>query len=144
MNPLTIKLAVGAVLLAAIFGLGWHLGGLKGQADLARLERDQAQTTATAVLNERASALAELTRLQKVVAGYENAPIDPISVGIGHRVFLYAGAAGCPVPQAAPHPDGALAARPKPSGFEDALQGFVDACSRDARRLDALIEAWPR
>lgn len=56
MSPTTIKYIVGAVLLAA-YSAGWfYLGGLKSQATLARFQRDQAQVTATAVLNERAAA----------------------------------------------------------------------------------------
>lgn len=56
MTSLYIKAGAVLLIVGLIFGLGWHLGGLSGQASLARLERDQAQITATAVLNERAAA----------------------------------------------------------------------------------------
>lgn len=45
-----------AALVIALFGFGWYGGRLEGSAAVARLQRDQAQITATAVLAERASA----------------------------------------------------------------------------------------
>lgn len=144
MISLYVKLGAAAALLAVIFGLGWHLGGLSGQAALARLQHDQAQITATAVLNERASTQAEVNRLNKVVATYENAPPDPISVGIAHRVYLYANTSCPAVPKAPADPGGTIITRTEPRGFEDALQGYVDACARDALRLNAIQAAWPK
>jgi hypothetical protein len=48
MTSLYVKIGAAIALLAAIFFGGYHLGGLKGQADVSRLQRDQAQSLAAA------------------------------------------------------------------------------------------------
>lgn len=138
------KIGALLALVLGLFGTGWFVGSLKGRASVSALQASQAENTAKAVLAERASAQTELTRLRIVVANYENTPIDPVSVGLGHRVYLYARAANCPVPVGSANPSGTVAPSPVASGFEGALQGYIDACSRDAKRLDALIDAWPQ
>lgn len=48
MTPTTIKWAIGAAILAAYSGLWFYLGGLYSAAAFARLQRDNAQSEATA------------------------------------------------------------------------------------------------
>lgn len=100
MSPLTIKLAIAGAILAA-FGAGcFYLGGLKGQAALARLQRDQAQITATAVLNERAAAeeqaakdhITEQTHAATILQ-IDSAPAITAPLIVYHT----APTAGCPV-----------------------------------------------
>lgn len=134
--------------IAAAF-LAWsvlcfHQGGMSSTARLEALQTAQSQLTAKAVLAERASAEAESVRLNKVISDYESTPIDPVSVGVAHRVLIYAHTPSCTVPEAGSNPGGTVPASPKPDGLEGPLQDYIDACSRDAKRLDALIEAWPR
>lgn len=145
MTPLLyLKLGAALALVALLFGAGYRMGGNGARAQYEALQAAQAELTAKAVLAERASEQAESVRLNKVISDYENTPIDPVSVGVAHRVLIYANAPSCPVPSAGGNPGGTVPASPKSAGLEDALQGYIDACSRDATRLDALIEAWPR
>ena len=129
--------------LAVVFLAGVYVGHLQGSAQVARLERDQAQTTATAVLAERASQAAETDRLTKAVADYETASLTPVDPGVAHRVYLYA-LSQCPLSSPASAPAGTQRAPAEPPGFERALQGYVDACARDALRLNAIQAAWPK
>lgn len=121
-----------------------HQGAMASKTKLEGFQAAQAENTAKAVLAERASAQAESVRLNKVISDYESTPIDPVSVGVAHRVLIYAHTPRCAVPEASSNPGGVVPASPKPGGFEGPLQDYIDACSRDAKRLDALIEAWPR
>lgn len=135
--------AIAAAVLALFFG-GYHVRGMACAARYEALQASQSELTAKAVLAERASAQVESDRLHKVLSDYESTPIDPVSVGVAHRVLIYAHAPSCPVPEAGPNPGGTVSPSPKPGSLEGPLQDYIDACSRDAKRLDALIEAWPR
>lgn len=144
MTSLYIKAGAAVALLAAILGLGWHLGSLGPTAALATYKLAQAKVVADAVIAERAAAQVESDRLRKVIATYEQTPIDPIAAGLSHRVYVYAQASSCTVPKTSPHPSGAVSTSTVPSSLEGALQTYIDACSRDALRLNALQAAWPR
>jgi hypothetical protein len=142
-----IRIVLIVVLVLALLGGGFYLGTLRGKSELTSLEASQAQNTAKAVLAERASAQTELDRINQVVAKYEAQPIDPIALDIGTRVFKYANTASCPVPKATADPGRAgdiPALAPGALGIEQALDAYIEACSRDAEQLGALIQAWPR
>lgn len=143
MTSLYIKLGAVVALLAAIFGLGWHLGSLGPTAALATYTLAQTKVVADAVIQERAAAQVESDRLRKVIDTYEKASLTPVDPGIGHSVYKYA-LSQCPVSRPSSPPSGAIPASPKPSGFEDALDAYINACARDALRLNALQAAWPR
>jgi len=141
-----LKLVLIVALLAGVFWAGWHLGGLSSKSALEGYEATQAQDTAKAVLAERASNEAELAKRDAVIKGYENAPIDPIVTTAAHRVYVYASAAGCPLPQAAAVAGGAdapAAVPASPGAVERALDEYIKACDSDARRLAALQALSP-
>lgn len=138
------KLGGALLVVVLLFGGGYHFGGLASRAAYEALRAEQSSNTAKAVLAERASAAIELARVNAVLKEYQDAPIDPVTVGIGHRVLYAACPASSPVPKAAADPGGAIITRAVAPGVESALQGLVDACSRDAVRLNAIQAAWPR
>jgi hypothetical protein len=145
MTPiLYAKIGVILAVMIAIVAGSYHVGAMAATARLEALQAAQSELTAKAVLAERASAQAESVRLNKVISDYESTPIDPVSVGVAHRVLIYAHTPSCAVPEAGSNPGGTVSTGPKPGGLEGPLQDYIDACSRDAKRLDALIEAWPR
>jgi hypothetical protein len=134
---------------AALLAWSWacfHQGGLGPTAALDRAREAQAELVARAVLAERASTAAESVRVNAILKGYEDAPIDPIVPGVAHRVLVYAGAAGCPVSGAAAAPSGAGGPSPRTPGdpgLERLFQALIDACAQDASELTALQQAWP-
>lgn len=138
------KLGGAVLVVVLLFGGGYHFGGLASKTALEILRAEQSSNTAKAVLAERASAAVELARVNAILKEYQDAPIDPVTVGIGHRVLYAACPASSPVPKAATDPGRSIITRAVAPGVESALQGLVDACSRDALRLDALQAAWPR
>ncbi len=141
-----LKVGAIAALVAAIFMAGWHLGGDSARTALAGFQAAQAEDTAKAVLAERASAAAESARLQTILKGYEDAPIDPVALTLGSRVLQYARVADCPVPKAGADPRGARSPAPLPvgpSGVGRALDALTEACAQDAAELTALQAAWP-
>lgn len=140
------KAAALLVLVLLLFGGGYRLGGMASKTTLEGFEAAQAENTAKAVLAERASTAAELARVNAILKGYTDAPIDPVSVGLAHRVYVYAHAADCPVSGASPNPAATGSASPQPRGdpsFVGLAQRVIDACSQDAAELTALQEAWP-
>lgn len=143
MSPLTIKLAIAAVLLAAIGGGCFYLGGLGPKVALANYRLAQATAVADAVIAEQKSAKIETDRLNTVIRNYEQAALTPVDPGIGHSVYKYA-LSQCPVSRPGSPPSGAIPASTVPSSLEGALQTYIDACSRDALRLNAIQAAWPR
>lgn len=135
-----------AALVIALFGFGWYGGHLEGSAAVARLQRDQAQITATAVLAERASTQAETNRLRKLVADYEASPIDPIVPGIASRLYKYTLASRA-VSCAPTNTPGSSPTSPVPAGdpiLERLSQAAFDAAAHDAKELTALQSAWPK
>lgn len=142
-----LKLGGILALVAGLFGGGFYLGGLRSEAALEAFQSAQSANTAKAVLAERASGAAELARVNLLLKGYQDAPIDPIDVGLAHRVYVYASAADCPVSGAGAHPAGAVSPSPQPSsdpGFVGLAQSVIDACAQDAAELTAIQQAWPR
>jgi len=140
---------VGGILLAVAlcFAGGWYCGSLRSKTAYEALQAAQAENTAKAVLAERASTAAELARTSAILKGYQDAPIDSVALSVGSRVFKYANAASCSLPQAAADPGRAPSAAPLPVGpseVERALADLAVACSEDARELAALQAAWPR
>lgn len=144
---MSILTGIKLALIAAALLLAYHLGGDSARTALEGFQAAQAENTAKAVLAERASGAAELARVNAILKGYQDAPIDPIVPGIAHRVFLYASAASCAVSSTPSAPGGVVTSRPVPasdSGLEQATQAVFDACERDALRLNALQAAWPQ
>jgi len=143
-----LKLGLAVGLLLAVFAGGLYLGGLRSKAALQTFEAGASANTAKAVLAERASAATELARVNGIIARYENDALTPFpDPGVGQRVLERACPASSPVSQTSPNPAGAVNAAPQPAGDSEAdrlLQGLIDACSRDASQLNALIQAWPR
>lgn len=141
---------LGAVLLAVVllFGGGWYFRGLKCEAAAATVSQAQSAAVATAVLAERASTAAELVRVNTVLKGYqENAALNPVDVGLAHRVYVYAHATECSMPAAGAHPAATGSASQEPRGdpgFVGLAQAAIDACAQDAAELTALQQAWPR
>lgn len=141
------KLGAGALIIAVLFGAGWHFGAMASKTQYEALRAEQSELTAKAVLAERASAAAESARVNAVLKEYQDAPIDPVVAGTAHRVFIYANSPSCPVPEARTDPARVVgtAAQPVgPSRVERSLGDYIAACDADARQLAALIEAWPR
>lgn len=153
-----VKLGFYLALAAGLIGLGYHFGALKGaaQADSARtalegFQAAQAQNTAKAVLAERAAGQAELVRVNGILKGYEDAPINPVDLSLSGRLFKYtdatAHAADCPVPKAGPDPAAARDPATKPASdgaVRQATAAVFKACALDAAELSALQAAWPR
>lgn len=138
--------AIGLLVLALFVG-GWYCGSRSSKTALEGFQAAQSANTAKAVLAERASAAVELARVNTILKGYDNAPIDPVVPGIAHRVFVYANATGCAVPSPGANPGGAIAASTIPAGdpeFERLSQAAFDAAAHDAKELIALQQAWPK
>ena len=139
-------------ILIALIVAGWswfcfHQGGLSSTGKLEALQAAQAEGVAKAVLAERAQGAAELARVNAVLKEYENAPIDPIAIGLAQRVYQYARVASCPVSKTSTDTPGTVQPSPQPpdpQSVERALDAHIQACSADAAQLNALIEAWPR
>ena len=137
-----LKIAAALLLLC----VAYYLGGLSGKAKLAALQEAQSKSVATAVLAEQTRAKIESDRLNEVLASYEKAPIDPIAIDIGSRVYHYIEVERSTLPEAGVHPGGTLGPSGVPAApdpVEPALNAVLEACSRDATRLNALIAAWP-
>lgn len=134
-------------LIAAACLWMYHLGAEAGTTRVAEMQSSQAMNTAKAVLAERASDENELNRVNALVANYETTPINPIALTVGSRVFKYASAASCAVPKttaAAGGTSGSAGVSVGPSEVEQRLSEYIQACSRDAERLSAVIAAWPQ
>jgi len=146
MPLITPKVGIILIALVLIFMAGIHVGGLRPKARLIALQTAQAQAITQAVLAEQAHAQTESERLRKIIYGYENRVPDPITVGLGHRVYINACKAS-PLPKAASDPGRVSAPVSIPSGdppIVGRLQAVIDACTLDASQLDALIAAWPQ
>lgn len=151
MNPyLTyIKLDAAAVLLAILFGAGYHFGGLASKTALEAAHTAQLQAVVKAMDDNARAAATEHATQQKVIDAYDrdkDIP-DPASVGTAHRLLILAAAGGgCAVQQAGAVAGGAQGATPVPIGpsrVEQALDAYVRACSADAAQLTAVIQLAP-
>lgn len=142
-----IKIGAFVALLAAVAAVAYHFGGMSAETALADFREAQSANTAKAVLAERASAAAELARVNAILKGYQDAPIDPIALSVGSRVLEYARVAACPVPAAGINPGATPSPSPVPISSSEVGQALTDlavACSQDAEQLNALIAAWPK
>ncbi len=147
MTPLLYaKIGAAALIIAVLFGSGYHLGGMASRTALEADHAAMAQAATTALLEQRKQAEAESTRINKAVSDYENAPIDPIVPTVARRVFLYANRTDCPVPSAPAVASGTQAAAAVaigPSSVERALGTYIAACSADASQMKAMLELAP-
>lgn len=135
------KAAALLVLVLLLFGGGYRLGGMASKTTLEGFEAAQAENTAKAVLAERASTAAELARVNAILKGYTDAPIDPITVGIATRLLEHACPASGPVPSTVAVAAGIDRATAQPrnaQAVERATQSHFDACAKDAAELAAL------
>lgn len=139
-------LKYGSILavLIGIFVTGYHFGGMASKTALEALRAAQAKTLSDALLKERQDGDARAAKLQGIIDHYESAPIDPIVVGLAHRLYAHP-TASCPLPAANPDPGPAAPVAAQPGGdggvIEAATQRVFDACAADAKQLSALIEA---
>ncbi len=152
MNPLASYLRLAAAL--AVFVGGFYLGTLHGGEQAARsktalqaLQAAQAADVAKAVLAERASAAAELARVNGILKEYEDNALHPIDLHIGSRVLVAACPAQRPLPETSPNP-GRTQPTAQGAGVDPrlgpALDRVISDCQADARQLSALQAGWPR
>lgn len=144
---LYIKIGAALALILFLFFGGYYCGGLSGKAKLAAVQQSQAQLVAKTLLAQKANTDQEMTRLNKVIATYENTPIDPVAVTVGSRVYKYAAAHCGAVPQAPAPTSGTVPAASVPSSpgpIERATNDAFAACSHDANLVIALQAAWTR
>ncbi len=138
-----VKLAA----IAAVLAFAYRLGGNGPRAALAGFQASQAQATAKAVLAERASAAAELARVNGILKEYQDEKLNPIVPGIAVRLLERACPANRSLPEASANPGRARSAAKEPAGdgsVERATQAVFEACAQDAAQLSALQAAWPR
>lgn len=95
-------LKIGAIvaLVIGLFGFGWYGGALSGKAAVARLQRNQAQLTATAVLAERASTEAQtkIDTAAQVTHAQDIAQIDDVApIATPLLVYRSSPTPSCPV-----------------------------------------------
>jgi hypothetical protein len=146
MTTLYVKAAAALLLVAMLFSTGFHFGGLSSKRKLDELRAAQSEALTTALLEQKNSIQAETDRLRKVISTYEEASLTPADPGIAHRVYLYA-SNRCSLSKTSGNTGGTLPAitvTASTDRVEQALGAYIQACSRDALRLNALIEAWPR
>jgi hypothetical protein len=145
-----LKLGGILAMLAALFGTGYHFGGMASKTALEAQHAAQLQAAVTALDNQASQRVAAEAKLAKVQNDYDaikDLP-DPVSVGLAQRV-LYAAcpAGGGDVPKAGAVASGALAAAPEPGsdpGLGGRLQAVLDACTADAKQMSAMIELAPK
>lgn len=135
-----------AAIAVVLFGGGFYLGGLHNKDVLDHTLANQQATVAAALLAQRKISDAEEDRLNAIITKYENAPVDPLSVNVGTRVYHYI-TAGCAVPKTATPTSGVSGPAPvaaNPDRVESSLNRYVSACSKEAAELVAIQAAWPK
>lgn len=136
--------------VALLFGLGYHFGGLSAKTAGEAQHAAQLSAVASAYQNQvlaREASEATLKRVQDAYDAIQSTP-DPVSAGLATRVLYHA----CPtgggvVPQAGAVASRAPAAAAQPSGdpgLGERLQAVLDACTADARQMNAMLELAPR
>lgn len=142
MNPiLAAKLGAAMALLA----LAFYLGGLGPKAALERDHAAMAEATTQALLAQQKAAETEHARQQRIIDAYDAAPIDFVAPTLARRLYI-AAVGGCDLPKARTVASGTEAPSPLPSGpsgVERALGELIEACSADARQLNAMIQLAP-
>jgi hypothetical protein len=143
-----LKWDILGVVCALMIVFGYWLGGKAPTAALERLRAEQAQAATQALLAQRAEATAQADALNSVVEKYDAIKdLEPVSAGVVERLRLLAPANCRPVPGAPTVAGGTDPAGGIPGSPPEAdrlLQAALDAASRDARRLDALIQLAPK
>lgn len=141
-----LKVGAAALLLILVGGTGYRLGGSSARADAARDRAVQLQAVASAYQNQTIALEAAQAKLKTVQDAYDaikDLP-DPATVGAARRVLLVAArAGGCDLPTAASPTPGIAPPTALPGSaqrLERALDDYVQACSADARQLNALIQ----
>lgn len=151
LDPYAIYLKIGAAiaLIAVAAGAGYHFGGLVSKTALEADHVAQLQAVVKAMDENARQAAADHTHLQGVIDRYDatkDIP-DPASIGTAHRVLIVAAAGGgCAVPEAGALAGGAPAAARiavGPSRVEQALDDYIQACGRDAKKLTAAQALAP-
>lgn len=146
---LWIKLGAALALVAGIFGAGYHFGGLSSKAALEREHAAQLRTVATAYQTQLAALKANTAKQQVIIDEYDKSreTIDPIAVGIGHRVLKYAlGTCGNTLPQTDPlagRAQDAPGSANRAQEFERLFDDLAQAVGRDAAKQNALIQLAP-
>jgi hypothetical protein len=148
----------GAVALAALLvWTGWHFGGMSSAEKLAKYQAAvEAQyaanlkTVADTLNKQIQDGIAKREALQKVVDQYElEKSLPPATAGVVERLRYIQGpscAAGSVLPGAGTVAGGSQAPSGVPSRSAEIaglLQSALDAASRDAARLNAIIKLAP-
>lgn len=152
MGPLTpyllyIKIAAGVVLMAVLFGSGYHLGGASQRDGDDKRAAAQLSKVVTVMEQRQAAAEAEVTRRQGIIDAYDRIKSvpSPIVAGLGQRVLIYSRGPGCP---ALPGPitvaGGTADTAAQPASDEgtqrlsELNQSVYDACAADAKQMTAM------
>lgn len=132
-------------MLSLFFG-GWYCGSLRSKDMLDRSLAAQQATVAAALLAQRKISDAETDRLNLVIANYEKAPIDPVSITLGASLHKYT-LSECPVSAPKTNTSGTLSTPAIPASdarVELATDAVFKACAQDAAELATLQAAWPK
>lgn len=130
------------LLVAGSTALGVHDHRIRAEVKAA-CEAQMEKASQAAAIAYEADKEAERVRIAAIVEKYEKRVPDPVTVGLGQRVYKYA-LRSCPAAQA---PDPASPGSPAEVPGSDtgaAIQDLIDAAESDAAQVRALQEAWPK
>jgi hypothetical protein len=156
-TPTWMKLAAIGIVLATLFIVGFHFGGMSSAEKLAKYQTDvEAQyaanlkTVADTLNKQIQDGVAERAAQQKVIDAYDlEKALPPVTAGVVERLRYIESAsctAGHQLPGAPAVAGGAQAASGVPGGVSelDRLhQAAFDAAARDASRLNAVVKLAP-
>ena len=146
------KLGAGLVLIVAIFGAGFHFGGMSSKSALEAYRAAQSELTAKAVLAERASAEATAARNHTIETTHAQTIVQiDAAPAIRTPVFLCNPLRPGPVPSSATQTD-SQPAHPEAGGSQpvdradirpaiEELKKRLEKIMADYRQEDA---EWPR
>jgi hypothetical protein len=151
MNPDMIyeKIGIAIAVIALLFFAGYHVGGLAAHNQLETVQAKQLSAVTTVLEQQRDQALAESKARQGIIDAYETTKdvLDPINVGVGHRMYVYASGTGCSsVSGTATMAGGTPAPAAKPASnqsvdrLSELSQSIIDACTADAHQMNAMID----
>jgi hypothetical protein len=159
MTPLLYaKIGGVMMLIALLFGAGYHLGGLSADDKLNAYKtaveaQHAAQLQAVVTTMDEHDHQAALERManQKVIDTYDlQKNLPPITAGLVERMRLVEAAAACAddsgLPKTGAVAGGAQAASGIPRSDPEAerlLQAALDAADRDSGRLNAAVKLAP-
>lgn len=141
-----VKIGGIALLVLALFFGGFYLGGLKSKVTLEHSLSQQSATVAAALQAQQKISDAEETRLNGIIAKYEQTPIDPIALTLGASLHKYT-LSECPVSGPAANSSGTgstPAVTASDGSVERATDAVFKACAQDAAELAAIQQAWPK